>query len=348
MGAMNPYGGEGPGCSLDDPDGDVDEYGYQCTPDDEDEEVASTAAPQSEEEARETDNFQTDHSDLDDHVVPPWNIGLTEQQVSDWNAAESIMGTCRSIKGWLSAKRKGITKKTVKVPPPIIPDGVENFPCNDFLETVPGFFFGTKMQILGYHRETTSTTTRVISIFDELEAQADEDLGARADDEGLTTNQKKNRRRRTADGKRVRGKTRRWQALRGQQLQQAVVASDEATTIDFKPPKEAGLWMVDTANTNCWRTALIRLLSRTSADVSLLQEMKTAARDIPSARTAAERAKWRAHVTPALTTSSGGASGGTAIIARKGIGLIPHDEIIKDGFGHRVGAAWAGDRKSVV
>ena len=118
--------------------------------------------------------------------------------------------------------------------------------------------------------------------------------------------------------------------------------SEEAATIGFRPPKEAGLWLLDTGNPNCWETARTRFLNRTSADVTMLQEMRKPEKELAAAQASAGRANWRAHFTPSLTTSKGGASGGTAATARKGIGLIPHEGIVKDGFSHRIGAAWVG------
>jgi exonuclease III len=149
------------------------------------------------------------------------------------------------------------------------------------------------------------------------------------------------RRHRTADGKRIRKKARRWNALRLQDPddRRLALACDAACEIGWKPPRELGLWSIDTTNPNAWTTGKRQALSRSAADIILMQETKQRLIRIAQAKRQAEHLGWRAHFGPALVTSAKGTSGGVAVVSRKGLGSTPH-EIIPDAYKHRIGGAW--------
>ena len=51
-----------------------------------------------------TDNAHTERQD--EVVIPPWDAKLSDDQITAWRAAELKVGTKRSIKGWLAAKKR--------------------------------------------------------------------------------------------------------------------------------------------------------------------------------------------------------------------------------------------------
>ena len=130
---------------LDDPDGGHDEYGYDCAQSENEDEV-STEAPQTDEEMRGASDFPTDNSDLDENVIPPWNGGLTEEQIQEWNVAEKLLGTCRTVKGWLTAKRKIMAKKSCRRVRPASRPRPRELNALLMLEPFPGATSGKKMK----------------------------------------------------------------------------------------------------------------------------------------------------------------------------------------------------------
>ena len=81
---------------------------------------------------------------------------------------------------------------------------------------------------------------------------------------------------------------------------------DDRVSIGYRPPNSAGLWLLDTANANCWDTPKRQIINRTAADVTLLQETKLRAEKCAAATAGAARKGWRAHQGPALTTAKHG------------------------------------------
>ena len=67
---------------------------------------------------------------------------------------------------------------------------------------------------------------------------------------------------RDSNGKRIRGTSRRWQAIRGADLQTAIHQNQSATDIGARPPAGAGLWAIDLANANSFATATDKVLRR--------------------------------------------------------------------------------------
>ena len=105
--------------------------------------------------------------------------------------------------------------------------------------------------------------------------------------------------------------------------------------------KQAGLWAVDTANANCADTAFDKVLRKSAADVTCLQEVR---HKTPQAIGACKRklrgAGWSAHISLAKTTAADRGSGGCAVVTRKGIGITAVDEeLIAEEFRHRLAVA---------
>ena len=93
--------------------------------------------------------------------------------------------------------------------------------------------------------------------------------------------------------------------------------------------KPLGLWAFDTTNSNCWQSGATAVLSRSSADCVLMQETKKCIPpDDPSLICrAGRRLGWSASASSARSTAAGRASGGVAILARRGIGIRPLDVV---------------------
>ena len=237
--------------------------------------------------------------------------------------------------GWLKAKRRGLAKASATPPrPPDTSSQQPTYPCDAYAGTVDGYFFGTRGDVLGYHRlsDRPEATTLVLH----------ELLATPAVEESPATSQKARRRQRTADGTRFRGKSKRWHAIRGEHLQREILQHPSASDITSRPPAEAGLWTVDLANPSCFSTAADKILKRSAADIAMLVETKKRAADTDGASSQASQLGWRASLSPAHATSLTGTSGGTAIASRKGLGHIPCHKQFKDGFNQRLGAAWIG------
>ena len=196
-----------------------------------------------------------------------------------------------------------------------------------------GYVYGTKEQLLGYRIDAQPAAATTISLADLLDADEEQPR------DDLTS--KPSRRRRRADGARLRGKIRRWNAMRTPEERKTALAEMQATEIGWRPPTSSGLWLFDTTNPNCWATGVKQIVQRTTADVILMQETKVRATKVQAVRSQAERAGWRSHFGAALVTPKLGTSGGAAVLSRKGLGSSPHDMVEKTQQ-HRIAGAWIG------
>jgi len=163
----------------------------------------------------------------------------------------------------------------------------------------------------------TDTSKRTISIYDAIS----DDHAAQHSPSALG---KPTRRRVREDRKRQRGRSKRWQAIHSPFAAATQLMLDAAKEIAWRPPKQAGLWTIDTGNTNCWGTGKRQLLRRSAADVTLLQETKLRQGKISQAAKQADRCGWRAVLSPAMATCKQGTSGRRLLSARgKGLALFP-------------------------
>ena len=106
--------------------------------------------------------------------------------------------------------------------------------------------------------------------------------------------------------------------------------------------KSLGCWAIDTLNPNSWTTAET-ILPKSSADFVAIQETKrTVSEDDPSALSrAGRRLGWTVQPSSAMLTGAQSASGGCTIASKRGIGLAPHKDIVKQEYAHRFSLSWA-------
>jgi len=107
--------------------------------------------------------------------------------------------------------------------------------------------------------------------------------------------------------------------------------------------KDYGLWVIDAINPNSWSTAEERLMCRASADYMLMQESRVASDNgIAKLKRDAHNLGWCAVAEPAWPSPAGPASGGCAVFARRGTGIVvPPGIQVPEGLRHRIAIAWA-------
>ena len=354
-GAFNPYGSEGPSAAAEEPPEDFvdgmasDDEGpaLACSSEDGDDGPDAPLWSDSEEgsddegaevgDSDSTADTETGWAEaLHERVIPPWDARLPEDHIAEWRAAEAALGIKRSVKGWLSAKKKKMAEAIQRAPPATPTAETSYVPAKHYTGSIPGFFFGTEGDRLGYHRLKKMAPLRTILLADELASSGVEEEAHQPQTTGKPT-----RRRRDEDGKRIRGKSRRWCAIRMEAEIPRILQDCQASEIGWRPPRGSGLWMIDSSNPNSWASGKRQTIKRTAADITVLQETKLRATRTERARRQAERLGWRAHFGPALVTAARGTSGGTAVTARKGLGSIQH-EGVADGYQHRIAGAWVG------
>ena len=93
-----------------------------------------------------------------------------------------------------------------------------------------------------------------------------------------------------------------------------------------------GLWAFDTTNPNSWQSGTTAVLSRSSADCVLMQKTKKhIPTDDPSwLSRAGRRLGWSRRASSARLTVAGRASGGVAVLARRGSGIRPLDLVTEE------------------
>lgn len=121
---------------------------------------------------------------------------------------------------------------------------------------------------------------------------------------------------------RQRKKSRRWHAIRtaGVDWKTKIKNEPKANSIEFRPPKELGLWAIDVANPNSWGSACDRIFHRSAADVAVVAETKATTRTKGAAWDRAHGLGWNATLGDAMATGTS-SSGGNAVAVRRGIGI---------------------------
>jgi len=108
---------------------------------------------------------------------------------------------------------------------------------------------------------------------------------------------------------------------------------------------ESCVWVLETANTTCEKTAQGRM-QETTADVLFLQELKVNEARLQECQGQAAKPGWSARYSAALRTSEVGHSGGTGVAARAGVGIREPEALPTDVEWHpsleTSGAASAG------
>ena len=87
---------------------------------------------------------------------------------------------------------------------------------------------------------------------------------------------------------------------------------------------EAGLFAIDTANTNAYSTARDKVLNRTSADIVCLQEHKLDKAQLANVTSSALQKFWRMAASPAKCIEKDGLTGGCMVASTNGIGITGH------------------------
>ena len=113
---------------------------------------------------------------------------------------------------------------------------------------------------------------------------------------------------------------------------------DEAPIYDQDWRK--GMWAIDTHNANCWASAK-KALGRSSADATLLQEVRQVEHELPAVRAAARALKRKIAATPALDCGNGHRSAGVAVTTRSTYGLQDLNHLVAPPFRERIAVASA-------
>ena len=260
----------------------------------------------------------------------PVDATFTESQLSIWRRIEGDLGKP------LVAARPRRCPEELALPHPA--EDPSFFPSPRFRGPLLGFAFTTRANGTGYYREPSLTasvpeSSREVLLLAPRVGPPAEDLYC------MPRGRRRARHRRHPDGRRLR---RRRRAPRG-----------EEPFLD-RPPEDAlladaewrarGFWAIDTANPNAWEAAKTVVISRTSADVTLLQEHRVVLQngDGTAMSRAARRLGWNLQAASAKAGAATLASAGTAVAARRGIGIAAHDDLVADGYQYRLHFAWVG------
>jgi hypothetical protein len=102
--------------------------------------------------------------------------------------------------------------------------------------------------------------------------------------------------------------------------------------------KALGCWAVDCSNPNSLASACASVLTRTSADIILLQETKhvTSSGDPYATQRACRNTGWSTAPTSAKQAAGHSAAGGMLVGARRSAGLVPMNQHADGEFEHRL------------
>ena len=279
--------------------------------------------------------------------VHPADEGLDHHQVHMWRRAEQLLQL--PLLSQLSNMHR-----TKAAKPPLVTDGSCFVESATFRGPRDGFCFGTSSQGTGYYRDWRSMPPAVsnaagatpLCLFSSVTPSSH----IPATGEASRAGRARSRRIRKQTGTRQRWR-RRVPGLHHDEvsrIQEHGCVPQQSTLADvwWKP---LGLWAFDTVNPNSWNSGLATVLASSSADCVFMQETKRLlSDDDPSAlNRSARRAGWSACAWSARQNPSGQASGGVAVMARRGIGICPHSVVKEDcqyrqGFVHINGCCPGG------
>ena len=281
----------------------------------------------------------TQHHDLGTTgIIRPWNWFLSKAQSCAWTQAEATAkctfkkeaaGDPTQPPGGRRRKRGGEPAKEEPTP---AGDYTAASSCRG---TYAGYVFKTGNKGTGYYADHGTAAAETETDRGKTpEKQEPADLEADDQPYGRTS---RARRRRDGKGGRLKRPNRLTRLL-------AAVAAPILLAIGHLPDKEwkqAGLWAIDTGNCNCADTALDKVLNKSAADVTCLQEVRHKTKQAAEAYKRKLRgAGWSAHISLAKTTAADRGSGGCAVAARRGIGIAAADEGLVDAaFQHRIAVA---------
>ncbi len=277
-------------------------------------------------------------------LAPTWmgDSFFNETLLVDWREAEKSAGVSDG-----APPKARVIAEAVTMP---LDDTITFVASKAFLGQRPGWTFGTDEEGTGYRLDPGPSVephgNRVqISLQDAIPATAcTASLFADAHPWCVSRpNRKKARRARHLDGSRKKLLSRRRRAIAS--------FPDSSTPDDICQQywnireswwKSKGLWALDTANANSWDSLERTAASNSAADILLAQETKRFSRaGVKSAKAAARRIGWSAHLSQAHATSGTAGSGGCAVLVRSGIGITPPEaSLVRQAFRHRIAVAW--------
>ena len=264
-----------------------------------------------------------------------WDWNLDWAQRSIWEGAEAVGNCSFSRRHTLDGNQRKLRRQAK------LSDGALQPPCGEFTAATAhrgsfdNYTFKAGDKGVGYYAEARAAPAAVDGTSSPSDDLPSTTLPAVEESEG---GRRRTRRARNKQGKRLKKNTR---LLR---LAAAVCGPVFAATglLGDTWWREAGLWALDSSNANCYDTACNNILSKSAADLLLLQEtrLKTA-ESIEAAKRRARKAGWNAHLTEAKTTEAGKGSGGCGVLARKGTGVAPADsDLVAEDVKHRISAAF--------
>ena len=158
----------------------------------------------------------------------------------------------------------------------------------------------------------------------------------------LLCRQRQARRARGPDGKRKKQKSRKdianAQIRAGVDIDNQPFAAHDKVQVDEPWWVSQGLFAVESANGNSWKSLNASVLTKSKADIIFGQETKIHDKDaLATAERTARRAGWNPVLEAAHRTAANCGSGGGAILSRAGTGNTPIDDgLIPKGFTHRL------------
>ena len=271
-------------------------------------------------------------------LTPTWmgDFSFSDDQLPTWREAERKVGLNEKLAAAKAAKGRATILTVLRK---------ENFlKAAVFSGQCDGFSFKTGPKGLGYYREGATmelSTVATTLCLDELVPKSACTQQIMDDQQPISWRPKRPARRaRRPDGSRIRAADRR-------HIANACLAAsgqtscpvEQSDTIEPKSAwwKKRGYWALETFNANAWRTFEKAAVGRSKADFLFGQETKVFTADAcRRAQRQARKLGWNPTLSLAHQTAEHSASGGGAILARAGIGIVPVDKLIPDALRHRL------------
>jgi hypothetical protein len=274
-----------------------------------------------------------------------WDAGFSPEQLVGWQQAEAVAG--------IKSPSKRARARTAEAALDIQKTVNGYLASKTFRGCIAGFVFGTGTSGTGYYRDlvvgsqpaASSKVTLTLDTLLPLMTCTPELLACNAS-EGLAPllpSRRRARRARERNGKRIVRANRNKRAaasFEGEGKPQPSCPQTGLMCERWWP--SLGLWAIDSANGNSWKSLAKHVLERSQADIVVGQETKAfTERETSKAVTEARRLGWNPTLTKAHRTGCDMGSGGGAILARKGTGISPvQSSCIPEEYQHRISISW--------
>ena len=264
-------------------------------------------------------------------LIKPWDWLLSDSQLSAWKLAEKF-AKC-TFKQSPERPKRATTRASTSGKPEL-PSG-EFTESKNFSGTHDGYVFRTGHLGTGYYQDAASTLLCQPDQAEDKNTTFSSSAGVCV--EPAPRRATRARRARASNGRRVSGPSRSTKAM-GAAAGYIIAATGLLPSRDWRA---AGLFALDTANPNSLDTACDKIMSKSLADITCLQEMRAKTPDaVDAAKRRLRGLGWNSHFSLAKTTEADRASGGCAVAARRGIGVAPAgNDIIEEAYAHRIAAA---------